>query len=91
MLKSAGFALAVVIVLVLRAVSVPLLSAFFGATVGYMFPETTQAFMQYLKFETVAFWQLMLIIGTASMIWSLGLPTTFQQASVLRPSNQKVK
>lgn len=78
MLKSAGFALAVVIVLVLRVVSVPLLSAFFGAIVGYMFPETTQAFLQYIKFETVAFWQLMLLIGSISMIWSIGLPTTFQ-------------
>lgn len=78
MLKSAGFALAVVIVLVLRAVSVPLLSAFFGATVGYMFPETTQAFMQYIKFETVAFWQLMLLLGTFGMIFGLGSPDHLQ-------------
>ena len=78
MLKSAGFALAVVIVLVLRAVSVPLLSAFFGATVGYMFPETTQAFMQYIKFETVAFWQLMLLLGTFGMIWGLTSPDHLQ-------------
>jgi hypothetical protein len=91
MLKVSMVAVVVVVMLVLRAIAVPLLSAFFGANVGYMFPETTQAFMQYIKFETVAFWQLMLIVGTASMIWSLGLPTTFQQASVLRPSNQKVK
>lgn len=84
MLKGSMVAVVVVVMLVLRAIAVPLLSAFFGATVGYMFPETTQAFMQYIKFETVAFWQLMLIVGTASMIWSLGLPTTFS-------SNQKVK
>lgn len=78
MLKSAGFALAVVIVLVLRAVSVPLLSAFFGATVGYMFPETTQAFMQYIRFETVAFWQLMLLLGAFGMIWGLASPDHLQ-------------
>ena len=82
MLKSAGFALAVVIVLVLRAVSVPLLSAFFGATVGYAFPETTQAFMQYIKFEDVSFWQLMLLVGTFSMIWRLGSPAAIQTNKV---------
>lgn len=84
MLKVSMVAVAVVVMLVLRAIAVPLLSAFFGATVGYMFPETTQAFMQYIKFETVAFWQLMLLVGSISMIWSIGLPTTFS-------SNQKVK
>jgi hypothetical protein len=77
MLKSAVLALAVVVALLLRAVAVPLLSAFFGATVGYVFPETTQAFMQHIKFETVAFWQLMLIVGSISMIWFIGLPTAF--------------
>lgn len=74
MLYSAGFAVSVAIVLVLRAVAVPALSAFFGVVVGFTFPETTQAFLQYIKFETVSFWQLMLLVGTVSMIWGLGSP-----------------
>lgn len=78
MLKGAGFALAVTVVLVLRAVVIPLLSAFFGATIGFMFPETTQAFMQYIKFETVAFWQLTLIIGSIGMILGLGSPNAIK-------------
>lgn len=82
MLKGAMFALAVTVVLVLRAVAIPLLSAFFGATIGFMFPETTQAFMQYIKFETVAFWQLMLIIGSIGMILGLGSPNTIKTNKV---------
>lgn len=78
MLKGSMVAVVVVVMLVLRAVAVPLLSAFFGATVGYMFPETTQAFMQYIKFETVAFWQLMLIIGSIGMILGLGSPNAIK-------------
>ena len=78
MLKGSMVAVVVVVMLVLRAVAVPLLSAFFGATVGYMFPETTQAFMQYIKFETVAFWQLMLLLGTFGMTWGLASPAHLQ-------------
>ena len=78
MLYGAGIAVGVVLLMVVRAVAVPLLSAFFGLTVGYVFPETTQAFMQYIKFETVAFWQLMLILGTFGMIWGLGSPALIQ-------------
>lgn len=78
MLNSAGFAVGVVVVLVLRAVFVPLLAAFFGSVVGYAFPETTQAFLQYIKFEDVSFWQLMLLVGTFSMIWGLGSPVAIQ-------------
>ena len=62
------------ILVIVRVIFVPLFSAFFGIAVSYLFPETTQAFMQYIKFETVAFWQLMLIVGTISMVWSVGSP-----------------
>lgn len=78
MLYGAGIAVGVVLLMILRAVMVPLLSAFFGITVGYVFPETTQAFMQYIKFETVAFWQLMLLLGTFGMIFGLGSPGHLQ-------------
>jgi hypothetical protein len=82
MLNGATLALSVVLLLIIRAISVPLLSAFFGATIGFMFPETTQAFMWYIKFNSVAFWQLMLIVGSISMIWSLGSPTVLQSNKV---------
>ena len=78
MVTGATLALSVVIVLILRAITVPLLSAFFGSAVGFVFPETTQAFMQYIQFETVAFWQLMMVVGSISMIWSLGSPNAIQ-------------
>ena len=64
----------VLVLLIVKATFVPLFSAFFGVAASYVFPETTQAFMQYIKFETVAFWQLMLIVGTISMVWSVGSP-----------------
>ena len=82
MFKSGSLAIAVVIVLILRAITVPLVSAFFGATVGFMFPDTTEAFMQYIKFETVAFWQLMFLIGAISMIWGLGSSNAMQTGKV---------
>ena len=91
MLNSAGFAVGVVVVLVLRAVFVPLLAAFFGSVVGYAFPETTQAFLQYIKFEDVSFWQLMLLVGTFSMIWGLGSPAAIKASNGLAPSTNKGK
>lgn len=82
MFKSGSLAIAVVIVLILRAITVPLVSAFFGATIGFMFPDTTEAFMQYIKFDTVAFWQLMLLVGAISMIWGLGSSNAIQTGKV---------
>ena len=82
MFKSGSLAIAVVIILILRAITVPLVSALFGATIGFMFPDTTEAFMQYIKFETVAFWQLMLLVGAISMIWGLGSSNAMQTGKV---------
>lgn len=84
MFTSVTLAFSIVVVLILRAVIVPLLAAFFGSAVGFAFPETIQAFMQYIKFETVAFWQLMLLVGAISMIWSLGYPNTTQTTSKVK-------
>lgn len=82
MFNSILLAISVVIVLFLRAIFVPLLCAFFGSIIGFMFPETTQAFMQYIKFETVAFWQLMMIVGSINMIWTVGSPIQNQAKKV---------
>lgn len=76
MLQGAALAFAVVSTLVVRAIAVPSVSAFFGGIIGFIFPETTQAFMQYINFEAVAFWQLMLLVGAIGMVLTLDFHKT---------------
>ena len=75
MIKGATVAIGVVIALLLRAIFVPLLAAFFGATIGYVFYDTTTAFMEHIGFGDMAFWQLSLIVGALGMFWAMGAPT----------------
>lgn len=76
MLKGSIFASFVVLALFLRAVAVPALSAFFGAIIGFLFPDATQGFLQGVGLAGITFWQFALIIGATSIFWYLGKPTT---------------